>query len=124
MTVNLTFPKTPSLNELMRWKYNKQVRFRYGLHRAELYGVLDAQPESWSPPGLREDSEKVHATIARYSSGTLDDDNFRGGCKPLVDALKKYGYIYDDSPQHFHCEYAQVKCRRGEGKTTVRLMYG
>lgn len=47
--------------------------------------------------------------IAYYEStrNFLDDDNFRGGCKPVVDCLKNLGWIKDDSLKWVRVEYEQ-----------------
>ena len=39
----------------------------------------------------------------------MDQDNFIGGCKPVLDALVKLGWIKDDSPQFVECIYNQIK---------------
>lgn len=36
-----------------------------------------------------------------------DEDNFITGCKPFVDWLKKFGWIYDDSPEYVKIHYSQ-----------------
>lgn len=46
----------------------------------------------------------------------LDDDNFRGGCKPVVDCLKNLGWIKDDSLNWVKVEYDQKT--KGEDGTT------
>lgn len=38
--------------------------------------------------------------IVRYGANLLDEDNLRGGMKPVIDALKAVGLIVDDSPRH------------------------
>jgi hypothetical protein len=46
--------------------------------------------------------------IERYSPRKLDDDNFVGGAKQLVDALKHLGFIVDDTAKHVRIEYVQL----------------
>jgi hypothetical protein len=46
----------------------------------------------------------------------FDWANLVGGAKPIPDALKRLGVIFDDSPAHFKCSYDQVL---GDGPSTV-----
>jgi hypothetical protein len=62
---------------------------------------------------------KRHLTIERHSSGTVDKDGLYGGCKPLIDAIKRAGLIVDDSPDHCELEVVQVKIARTETACTV-----
>lgn len=60
-----------------------------------------------------------HVTITAYCDSTrnfLDDDNFRGGCKPVVDCLKNLGWIKDDSLKWVQVEYTQ-KIKGDDGTT-------
>ena len=59
---------------------------------------------------------KRFVRITRRSTRTLDDDNLRGGCKMLLDALKAQGLIIDDSPAWISVDYVQEK---SPSKTTL-----
>ena len=50
--------------------------------------------------------------------GNYDPDNHKGGCKPVLDTLKRMGWIRDDSGRWIHCEYDQ----RTVGEDGVREM--
>ena len=52
--------------------------------------------------------------IERHSRGTLDKDGAYGGCKPLIDAVKRAGLIIDDNPANVELEVVQVKLAKGE----------
>jgi hypothetical protein len=55
--------------------------------------------------------------ITAYHESTrnfLDDDNFRGGCKPVIDCLKDLGWVKDDSLKWVKVKYEQ-KTRGEEG---------
>ena len=82
---------TPSLNEIVnkhnRWAYVAMANFWKKQIR------MAAPGESFNKPVL---------TIIRYSRSRagLDDDNFRGGFKPVIDAMRKCGLIKNDDPAH------------------------
>jgi len=59
--------------------------------------------------------------IARHSSRPLDADNLAGGCKPLIDAIRRAGLIPDDDPKSVHLEFAQHGCKRGEERTEIEV---
>jgi hypothetical protein len=47
--------------------------------------------------------------ITSYRSRLLDHGNLVGGCKPIPDALKRLGWIEDDTPELVEIEYLQIK---------------
>lgn len=47
--------------------------------------------------------------ITGYRGRRLDEDNFSGGCKSLVDALRYHRLIVDDSSKWVRVEYHQKK---------------
>ena len=50
---------------------------------------------------------KRFVQITSLRTRKLDKDNLIGGCKGLVDALKKHNLIVDDSPKWIEVEYKQ-----------------
>lgn len=134
----------------MHWSQRKRfseacarvVRAAIQSHAPNLYAT--AVPDGFcSYPGCREQSlirderkcswckrhagqwalkpERRHLTVVRCSAGVLDDDNLRGGCKGLVDALVRVGLLYDDKPKYLEAEYYQETVPRGQGRTVVRV---
>ena len=88
MTIIVT--ATPSLNQLNgRWsklnwkkKYAKQLRgYKY------------------------ETGQVTTIKIRRFGKRILDIDNYIGGCKPLIDAIKEEGIIKDDSPKYCNISF-------------------
>lgn len=75
--------------------------------------------------------ELAHVEIDRHCVGKLDWDNAYGGTKPLMDCLVSQttrnpnglGLIADDNPDCIPNApiLRQVKAKRGEGKTVVRI---
>lgn len=50
---------------------------------------------------------KMKVTFKCYRKRLLDDDNLRGGLKPVRDCLITVGFIKDDSPKWGKFEYEQ-----------------
>lgn len=116
LPVRLVLPfVTPSLNEWANWHYLR--RHRWGL-RAER--ALVASLRLQGLPVDLEGGERRAVTVERYGrpGHVLDDDNLRGGCKGLVDALRRLGLVRDDSPRWMTATYSDVR-RRGETPHTV-----
>ena len=61
---------------------------------------------------------RAKVTIERYSRGELDDDNFRGGLKSVLDALKLNGLIIDDNSKHLELVATQHK---GTPRTIIKI---
>lgn len=81
----------PSLNVLLRMHWAKRRRL-----------CDDAQREIMAQHGLPLPARRRVARAVRimsYRRRLLDKDNLIGGTKPIVDALKSCGFIWDDSPE-------------------------
>ena len=65
--------------------------------------------------GNRKKNIKIVSVRTRF----LDMGNLIGGAKPIPDALKRYGWIVDDSPRWVEISYFQRRPRRGEGCGTI-----
>jgi len=58
--------------------------------------------------------------ISIRSERLLDKDNLKGGSKPIRDALKELGYIWDDSPYWYQYYCFQIKKPKGyRGPPTI-----
>lgn len=102
---------TPSLNKLNgRWsKLNWKKKFLSYLRNYEFLALKKKQ--------------KKTLIIERYGSRLLDRDNYHGGCKPMIDAIKEKGLIVDDSPKWCEIEWKeQVKSKRTEEKTIINII--
>lgn len=96
---------TPSLNETSQahWIAGYRLKKRWKkLVRDAFYQSRANSPGSThdAPPCAR-----VH--IVRYGKKRLDYDNFIGGLKPLIDALKLCALIQDDDVSHVHIDAHQ-----------------
>lgn len=90
----------PSLNAIskMHWAERNRVtgQWRWFIRIAVLNGKITVK---------KFDPAKV--TIERFGRRKLDDDNFRGGAKQLMDSLVNEGFLADDSPEHLVAQYIQ-----------------
>lgn len=66
-------------------------------------------------------SPRIRLLITRYGSRLLDADNLAGGCKPLIDAVRRSGLISDDDPKSVELVFAQYQCKRGDERTEVEV---
>jgi len=74
-------------------------------------------------PRVMAPQHKIFARIISYRVGPLlDYGNLVGGAKPIPDCLIRLGYLKDDAPKWFECEYLQEKCKRDEARTVIELL--
>lgn len=103
---------TPSQNELggRQWAGNNwRLKFLRQMHNFELVG-------------FNKERKKVLIKITRYGCRTLDQGNFIGGCKQLLDSMKDKKLIVDDSPEWIEVTYKQIKVEhRKDERTKVEL---
>ena len=103
MTLVLSIPyPTPSLNAFAnpsgrRWKY-AQIRKHW--HRYAQDALLEARAEARRPLAWpRPPAEPVRVEVIRFAPEHqwLDRDNLYGGLKPLLDALRSFEVLADDT---------------------------
>ncbi len=58
--------------------------------------------------------KKKKVVIVSYRKRKLDYDNLVGGGKPMLDALRKLKFIWDDSPEWLEIDYIQKLQTVGE----------
>jgi hypothetical protein len=83
--------------------------------RQALDRALEGEGENRPRFGLR---------ITRIACQPLDADNFAGGCKFLIDAVRRRGLIPDDDPQSVEIAFRQIKAKtkREEG-TSIQITF-
>jgi hypothetical protein len=101
--------RVESLNKFMWSHWRKYATYKIKWHKA-LTLILG---NSKKPP-----KKKLEISITSFRSRILDDDNFRGGCKPILDYLEKAGYV--DNDKNISAEYKQVKARMD--KTILEIL--
>lgn len=104
---------TPSLNQVRKMHHHAYKRLR---DRFEVICRVHTTPLNRVSPNTFKT-----VTIERRGVRLLDYDNLVGGCKPLVDALKRAGLIWDDSPRWCRITYNQTRVSASQVKTIVRV---
>jgi hypothetical protein len=121
MTLELPFA-TESLNTLMGWKHHPRTRgWKYADHRRQMVDEVFFAVIAVAGSLGRKATARMRVRFTRYCSGTLDDMNLRGGCKPLVDAMVQLGLLHDDSPQWLDDHYEQVRTKRGDKRMRIEI---
>jgi hypothetical protein len=102
---------TPSLNET-RYKHWTAYARQKKLWRRQIWAarVATAQRFAVTP-------QRAKVTIERHGK-LLDVDNFLGGLKPIIDALKGESLIQDDSPKHLQLVTTQFE---GAPRTVITV---
>lgn len=86
---------TPSANE---WTNRTRHRWRYRTHQRAWMDLLTPALLAATNAGQWRMTQRVRVTIEVQRRNLLDWDNFLGGLKPVLDALRKLGVIPDDNP--------------------------
>jgi len=106
--------QTPSQNQIKNWWKLRNQTKKYECELKNCGLILKSKKINLK--------EKKRVEITRYSpSKLLDFGNLVGGCKPLLDAMKNVGLIYDDSIAYIQDTYTQLKCSKGMEKTIVKI---
>lgn len=104
-SVHLTIPDVPvSNNVLLRMHWAKRARYNdswaWQVRKAMGYPCIFEAPPV-----------KASVYITQHRQRLLDTDNLYGSVKPLVDALREWQLIYDDSPDHCELTVKQEKSK-------------
>ena len=117
MLVNIEYPwPTPSLNQTRRLHWGTRKR-----QKTHWSNVTNAILLNDYPNLTYNDGDPAIVTITRYSSRSLDHDNLVGGAKFLVDLLKEYNLIVDDTPHWVEVIYQQAPSSRADARTLVEV---
>lgn len=107
------FSRMPAtLNQTLRWHWMKRHRYNEGWF-VEFLGA--AGRPSFTPQG------RVKMKIEVHRSRFQDKDNMYGSVKPLVDAVKKLGWMVDDDPAHLDLKVEEIKSKRVDQRTEIFL---
>jgi hypothetical protein len=107
MTWTLQFTRTPSLNEIISWKTSGR-HWRYAKLKKILLSQADGQRVAARAPAATGHRSVV---ITRHSPRELDPDGLVGGCKALLDALVRSGWLVDDKAKWAQVTYRQERSR-------------
>ncbi len=64
----------------------------------------------------------VRMAIRSYRTRLIDFANLVGGAKPIPDCLIRLGYLKDDSPRWFECDYQQHQVAKGDERTELEFL--
>ena len=107
------FDRMPAtLNQTLRWHWMKRHKYNEGW----FYHLLsEAGKCPFEPTGV------TKLRIEVYRSRFQDKDNMYGSVKPLVDAVKKLGWLEDDDPGHVDLKVEEIKSKRVNQRTEIFL---
>ena len=94
-------------------------------------GLQDSESERLSGSSLDKASQReakgfarAHVCITAFTVRPRDADNLAGGCKALIDAIKKLKLISDDDPYSIELEVRQRHVEHFDNeKTLVEIEY-
>lgn len=66
--------------------------------------------------------QPIRIALRSYRTRLVDYANLVGGAKPIPDILTRLGYIYDDSPRWFYCEYSQFQVAKDDERTEIEFI--
>ena len=97
---------TPSNNELLRMHEFQRPRLKIN-YMKEIQVAVSEMGMEIKP--LRCPVRR-RVEIISFRKRKCDHDNFVGGLKPLIDAIKDLRMIWDDSPEWMELEPSQESC--------------
>lgn len=103
--------EVPSLNKTM-WRH----RSAYTKERDAWMVLMRVQLRP-----IRRVVVPMRAVIHSLRGRLVDYGNLVGGAKPIPDALVRLGYLYDDNPRWFTCDYQQERAPKALRCTRISL---
>ncbi len=115
-------PTQPKINYVQPILKRKKAKHEANHHRK----IQDSKPEHHQTPALdstdageAEGAKRVIVRFVGYRVRHLDPDNFAGGCKDLLDALRHSRLIHGDEWWRITLETSQVKVCHFEDEETL-----
>ena len=113
--MKITLPLVPpSLNKLRKMHFQSYKRLRDDWQRHIFLLTLKTDIRALRAKVDLKSRMKVKITVEHMRK--FDYDNLVGGCKPLLDSLKRLDFIVDDSEEWLVLE---VKQEKGQANQTV-----
>jgi hypothetical protein len=82
------------------------------------------QTLDYSVQGEATDEPAFGLRITRIACQPLDADNFAGGCKFLIDAIRRRGLIPDDDPASVEISFRQIKAQhKNQEGMSIRITF-
>jgi hypothetical protein len=104
---------TPSLNQLLRTHWSKRKQLKQGFKWEAL--VAGACESQYKVNGMKRRRILIRAFRARL----LDQDNFIGGLKPLLDGLIELELLHDDGPEYLELRAEQLKAEKVDQRLEI-----
>jgi hypothetical protein len=112
--IKLAIPEaSPSLNE-HKWKH-----WTHHLRLRKHWSMLVMVAKCEAGVGNPEPFQHVTVKITREGYRKLDEDNFVGGLKCLIDSLREQRLIVDDSAKHMTLMTHQIQIPRKQYPRTL-----
>jgi hypothetical protein len=89
----------------------------YTRERDAWFILLRAKLPPKAPP-----DEPVRVRLHSFRTKLVDYANLVGGAKPIPDSLIRLGYIKDDSPRWFSCDYFQTQVPKADERTEIEFI--
>ena len=104
--------KVESLNKFTTGHWRKWHAYKKKLQNALSFRI------GWGdkPETMR------YLKIESVRTRLLDDDNLRGGAKPIPDIFEKKHWIKNDTINFVHVTYEQRKKKKGESECTIAML--
>ena len=113
---------TPSANQLRR-KYRNSFAYKRLQQTWQTEIACKIRPavlgRAWYFVSL--ERPKMRVLIQLTKPRLYDLDNFVGGCKPIIDSLRKLGLIHNDSPNWLDLQVEQIQRSRMRPVTRIEI---
>lgn len=73
------------------------------------------------PSGTGPQPFKMRVKITLHHARPYDQDNAYAACKPVIDALKYWGLLWDDAPAYLDLTVEQAKSKHRERHTVIEI---
>lgn len=103
---------TPTNNDLLGLHWAARARLR-----DEWYYLVKVAAQEFDIP-LQAQGERREVHIVSYRLQLADEDNLKGGMKPIFDALVNGNFLSDDDPAAIRQTIKQIKIKRRKDQRT------
>ncbi|KKM92109.1 hypothetical protein LCGC14_1221780 [marine sediment metagenome] len=112
----------PSANQLRR-KYRHPFAYKTlrETWQAEIYCKIRPEVRAQIERFVLKEKPKMRVLIQLTKPRLYDLDNFVGGCKPIIDSLRKLGLIHNDSPHWLDLQVEQIQRSKMRAFTKIEI---
>lgn len=118
--ITITVPLVPPSPNVLKRKYRDPHAYKALRDQWEhdlAFGVSSSREKLELMTQARRG--KVRLDITVHHPGVYDPDNLVGSLKPVLDALRNVGYIFNDTPMWMEFHVEQIKTTRQ--KTVIKI---